>query len=74
MTDVVVSPREPFPGPGTVLKLTKGSNLIVTLSVRGRYVASKVLETIATRESAARLCAFEASIVSFPMLTRHIDQ
>ena len=74
MTDVVVSPRESSPGHGIVLKLAEGSNLFVTLSVRGRYVASKVLETIATRESAARLCAFEASIVGFPMLTGHINQ
>ena len=74
MTDVVVSPRESSSGHGTVLKLAKGSDLIVTLSVRGRYVASKILKTIATRESAARLCAFEASIVGFPMLTGNIDQ
>ena len=74
MTDVVVSPRESSSDHGTVLKLTKGSNLLVTLSVRGRYVASKVLETIATRESAAGLCAFEASIVGFPMLTGNINQ
>ena len=59
---------------GQSWNFAEGSNLVVSLSVRGIDVAIKVLTTITTRKSVARLCAFKASIVGFTMLTRYVGQ